>query len=661
MALWLTPGCKHSDGMHPTAQPEDARNQTAADAAPTQPVPQAGRALAHQPTVGAEARSSASSVRVLPENPRYFLWRGKPVALIGASELWGAAFNLGIEHDPYLDTVAAAHGNIVQIMTGTMVEAPADRSLSPQPGRLLLPWARSSEAGYAGGGEKFDLQKSDPRFFARLRSFVEKANRRGIVVKVVLFAPPARGEEIQWTLSPFHPANNINRIELGSLDVYTLDRHGGLLAIQEALVRRIVRELRGFDGVIYELCNRPSGRVGAGWEEHMTTVLIDEQEKTGDTSLVAWDLGSGTRRQIDRRVSVLDHTLAEPRVVTERLAERRPIGNSAIGAEFLTEAIVRMKAWDFVFAGGGLYVQPDESIRPSDPFGVKRPRAMASPGPAERRHLRTLIEFMGGLDLRRLAPAPGLLAGTPTPGLVVRALAQGDAVYLLYARTPPPPRVATVRWTGRLVPRFTEEHTLTANFRNGMRMWIDDRLVVDAWVNHGAAVKAASVRLETGKPVSLKIEHIAASGQGQVRLRWQSAHQPGEVIPGAQLLTPEGEPGGLRADFFSGNDFRDLRGTAKGPVDWLVTNSVFCPGPPAPRLRASLALPIGRYRVEWLAPATGDLFAYDEVSHAEGTLQIAAPPFTEDIVARIVRLSENRASAAAVTPIAPARGLPQTP
>jgi len=569
-------------------------------------------------------------------------------------------FNLDFDHDLYLDTVAAGRGNIVQIMTGTLVEAAADRSLSPQPSRLLLPWARSTEPGYAGGGEKFDLQKFDPKFFARLRSFVEKANRRGIVVKLTLFAPPARGEAIQWTLSPLHPANNINRIAVGSLDVYTLDRHAGLLAIQEALVRRVINELRGFDGVIYEICYRPSGRVGAGWEEHMTTVLIDEQKRTGDTSLVAWDLGSGSSRQVDRRVSVLNHTLANPSVVTQRPAEQRPIGNSAIGAEFLTEAIVRMKAWDFVFAGGGFYIQTDESIRPSDPLGVKRPRASVSPGPAERRHLRTLIEFMGGFDLRRLAPAPELLASPPTPGLVVRTMAQGDAAYLLYARTPPPPRIATVRWTGSLVPRFSEAHTLTVQIRNGARLWIDGRQVVDAWDNHGAAQKAATVRLEAGVPVSLKIEHIAASGQGQVRLRWQSARQTSEIVPGAQLLTPEGEPGGLRAEYFDGNDFRDSRGTAKGAVDWLATNSVFCPGPPAPKLHATLALPNGRYRLEWVAPATGDIVTHSEVSPAEGTLRIAAPPFAEDIVARVVRLPEKRASMAAATSFVPAGSFPHS-
>lgn len=610
MALLSTLGCKHPGGIPTTGD-------------------------------GADARSFGSSVQVLPENPRYFLWRGKPVALIGASENSGAVFNLDFKHDPYLDTVAAARGNIVQVMTGTLIEAPADRSLSPQPGRLLLPWARSTEPGYAGGGEKFDLHKFDPRFFARLRSFVEKAGRRGIVAKVILLAPPARGEAIQWTLSPFHPANNINRIATNSLDAYTLERHGGLLAIQEALVRKVVGELRGLDNVIYEVCYRFGGRVGPGWVEHMTTVLIDEQRRIGDTSLVAWDLSNGNSREVDPRVAVLDHTLADPRVAAQRHFERRPIGNSSFGFEFLTDAIVRMKAWDFALAGWGLYIQPDESFRPSDPFGVKRPRASASPGTAERRHLRTLIEFMDGLDLRRLAPASHLLADPPPPGLVVRTMAQGDGAYLLYARTPPPPRSATVRWTGRLVPRFSEEHTLSVLFRSGLRLWIEDRLVADAWDSHGAAERSAAVVLEAGKPVALRIEHLAANGQGNVRLRWQSARQPREIVPAAQMLTPEGEPGGLRAEFFASNDFREPRGTAKGAVDWQVTNSVFCPGPPAPPLRAGLAIPGGRYRVEFLAPATGDMVAYNEVSHAGGTLQIAAPPFTEDIVARVVRLPEE--------------------
>ena len=43
------------------------------------------------------------------------------------------------------------------------------------PGKPRAPWARADAAGYAGGGNKFDLSKWDPAYVARLKDFVGKA------------------------------------------------------------------------------------------------------------------------------------------------------------------------------------------------------------------------------------------------------------------------------------------------------------------------------------------------------------------------------------------------------------------------------------------------------------------------------------------------------
>ena len=77
-------------------------------------------------------------------------------------------------------------------------------------------------------------------------------------------------DEAQWKLSPFNAANNINGLgNIARTNVYTLDRHGGLLAVQERMTRRIVEELREFDNVYYEICNEPYfGGVTIAWQHH---------------------------------------------------------------------------------------------------------------------------------------------------------------------------------------------------------------------------------------------------------------------------------------------------------------------------------------------------------------------------------------------------------
>ena len=64
--------------------------------------------------------------------------------------------------------------------------------------RTLAPWARSDDPGYAGGGNKFDLDRWDSAFFERLHAFLARdigeneehlAARRAQVTVLLLEAP----------------------------------------------------------------------------------------------------------------------------------------------------------------------------------------------------------------------------------------------------------------------------------------------------------------------------------------------------------------------------------------------------------------------------------------------------------------------------------------
>ncbi len=469
-------------------------------------------------------------IRLHPDNPRYFFWRGQTTLLIGASEHYCAVVNAPFDYKTYLDTVAADRGNVICLMTGILVEASHGRStMSVKEGQLLPPWKRSDTPGYAGGGNKFDLNRWDPAHFERLRDFVAEAGQRGIVVNLALFTPLFN--EIHWSLSPFNPANNISGIDprVSRTDILTLDRHGGLLRIQEALVRKIVAELRSFDNVIYELSHRRDlANMTMEWERHMLDVLDREQKAAGDRKLMALNLGADTRpdQEVDARVSVVNHIKASPAAVAAHANAKRAVGQIQVSKELLSDTFARMRAWEFVIAGAGLYSHSDGSFGSSKPRGEGHApaNAVSGGGPTQRRHLRIHSEFMSTLDYLHMHPAPELLAQPLPDGLQGQLLARPGETYAGYVRIPSP------------------------------------------------SLKPAQIR---------------------------------------------------RAD--GGVSF-----------DRAIVSSLV-PEPKPRRLTVRLEVAPGRYRIEWITPATGEVAQAQPVEHTGGTLALETPVFSEDIAVRLLR------------------------
>jgi len=104
-----------------------------------------------------------------------------------------------------------------------------------------------------------------------------------------------------------------------------------------------------------------------------------------------------------------------------------------------------------------------------------------------------------------------------------------------WSQTPPDgqkPNDFAVRWTGEVEPRFSEDHTFQIE-SEGQRLWVNGELLIEA-MPAGARARRATIALEAGKRVSIKLE-AAVSKPGKVMLSWQSAAQALEPIPMAQL------------------------------------------------------------------------------------------------------------------------------
>jgi hypothetical protein len=116
------------------------------------------------------------------------------------------------------------------------------------------------------------------------------------VVELNLFTPMY--EDAQWDCSPMKQVNNVNQVgKVGKHEVYTLDREPALLAVQKAMVQKIVTELNRFDNLYYEVCNEPYfGGVTRAWHDHITDLILATEKPLPKKHLISWNVASDYAR-----------------------------------------------------------------------------------------------------------------------------------------------------------------------------------------------------------------------------------------------------------------------------------------------------------------------------------------------------------------------------
>lgn len=95
----------------------------------------------------------------------------------------------------------------------------------------------------------------------------------------------------------------------------------------------------------------------------------------------------------------------------------------------------------------------------------------------------------------------------------------------------------SARWTAILRPRVSDSYTLVTSTDDGVRLWLNDELLIDDWNPHGVMENRATARLAAGADYVLRVEYFNGSGGGSARLSWETATMTREVIP-AGVLTP---------------------------------------------------------------------------------------------------------------------------
>ena len=389
--------------------------------------------------VNAQAGPNFKPIQLHPENPHYFLWRGKSTVLITSTEHYGGVLNRAFNYRKYFETLESLGFNLTRTFSGAYCEPFGafniqNNTLAPAKGQLICPWARSEQPGYANGGNKFDLTEWDPAYFQRLKDFVGEAGKHGIVVELVLFCPFY--EDSMWNLSPMNAANNINGIgTMKRTEAYTL-KYPNLLAVQDAMVRRIVEELKDFDNLYYEICNEPYfGGVTLEWQAHIAQTITEAEAGFAGKHLIAQNFANKYQKIIDPnpQVSIFNfHYAKPPNSVTDNYGLNRVIADDETGFAGSEPKPYRLEGWDFIIAGGALYDNLDYSFSVGHEDGTGKISAPGGGGAVLHKQLGILSNFINSFDFVKMTPDNSVINDGIPDKATSRALVDKGRAYAIY-------------------------------------------------------------------------------------------------------------------------------------------------------------------------------------------------------------------------------------
>ena len=133
----------------------------------------------------------------------------------------------------------------------------------------------------------------------------------------------------------------------------------------------------------------------------------------------------------------------------------------------------------------------------------------------------------------------------------------------------------SARWTGKLVPAMTGRYRFGAIADDGVRVYVDGKLIAEDWTEHAPATVTGEVTLEGGKSYDIKMEYYESKLGAVARLVWQppvvksedpyaeavSVAKQADTVVLVLGLSPrlEGEEMNVREPGFFGGDRTDIK------------------------------------------------------------------------------------------------------
>jgi hypothetical protein len=98
------------------------------------------------------------------------------------------------------------------------------------------------------------------------------------------------------------------------------------------------------------------------------------------------------------------------------------------------------------------------------------------------------------------------------------------------------PDTFSVRWTGQILPQFSQTYTFYTTSDDGVRLWVNGQLLINNFTDHGPTENSGTISLTQGQKYDLKLEYYENGGGATATLSWSSSSQPKQIIPQARLF-----------------------------------------------------------------------------------------------------------------------------
>ena len=409
------------------------------------------------PSENAETPTTSASTPITlhPENPKYFLFRGKPLVLIAATEHYGSVVNRRFDFARYLAEATDKKQTVTRLFL-LYRELQSARNpyspLKPESPDFVMPFARTGPGRAMDGELKYDLERWNAEYFDRLHRFLSIASKLSIVVEATVFSNTYA--EGVWALNPLRDKNNIQGIGAVEWQEYTSLRNAALVEWQLKYLRKVIAETSEYDNVYYEVCNEPGGGLPGktttaevdAWQQKIADTIREELQHLNRQHLLfgqnAFSYAPQFSQDFDRSFagSMLDAVNVHPLPNLILRGRKYQLGNFMSKELQLTEfrdfflaahrerkpvisdedncasmycdevgwTIHRKRAWMAVLCGSH-YDYIDFSIQAGLESGTKESRR------GIRAWMRNLSEFIHSVDFIRAQPAPDWIEAKPAP------------------------------------------------------------------------------------------------------------------------------------------------------------------------------------------------------------------------------------------------------
>jgi len=97
------------------------------------------------------------------------------------------------------------------------------------------------------------------------------------------------------------------------------------------------------------------------------------------------------------------------------------------------------------------------------------------------------------------------------------------------------PDTFSVRWTGRVTAPVTGSYTFTTTSDDGVRLWINNQLLIDNWTDHSPTNNTGVINLTANTAYDIRMEYYENGGGAVAKLYWSYPGRSRQIIPASRL------------------------------------------------------------------------------------------------------------------------------